>query len=102
MPHLSELVCQSFEDWDIDPLACIASGALLLCVEPEDSGQVCQALHDAGIHCVQIGGMESPQSSGEMDPSKALVWKQVHDRRVLLPRPERDEIARLYESLYNS
>ncbi|HLF90974.1 MAG TPA: AIR synthase family protein [Anaerolineales bacterium] len=83
--ELSRRVCQVF---DLDPLATIASGALLLTVPPEDVTPVCAALHREGILCAQIGRVETgpPQ-----------VWQMGENTRQLFPYPERDEITRVYE-----
>jgi hydrogenase maturation factor len=84
IPPLAGKVCAAL---GIDPLASIASGALLLAVAPQDSAAILQALKREGILCAEIGQVVggAPQvrcaGSGE-----------------LLPRPERDEIARLFES----
>ena len=85
VPELSRKICRHF---DIDPLAAIASGALLLTVKQEDSAAICTALEAGGIACSQIGSVEdgSPQ-----------VWSTAENKRISLYRPERDEIARLYE-----
>jgi hydrogenase expression/formation protein HypE len=74
---------------DLDPLATIASGALLLAVPPGANAEaICAALREAGIACADIGSV----IDGEM-----AVWQQVGARRTVLPRPPRDEIARLFE-----
>lgn len=85
---LSEKICRIL---GLDPLGAIASGALLMAVDAEYAQKVQEALHHAGISCAIIGRV--------LDPSHV---PQVHAEKVsgqwhLLPRPERDEIARLYE-----
>ncbi|MDT8304495.1 MAG: AIR synthase family protein [Anaerolineae bacterium] len=73
----------------LDPLALIASGALLLAVPPgENARRVCGDLGRAGVVCVDIGAVV------EGEPA---VWQETENRRVLLPRPARDELARLFE-----
>jgi hydrogenase maturation factor len=71
----------------LDPLGAIASGALLMAVHPEDADTVRAALEGAGIAVHAIGHVESGPA-GVIDVSG--------DPRPL-PRPARDEIARLYE-----
>ena len=67
-----ETLCRAF---DLDPLACIASGALLL-TTPEPA-QIRSALMDAGLPAFVIGEIIAGQG-------------------VNLPRPARDEIAKLF------
>jgi hydrogenase maturation factor len=83
---LSQRICQVFE---IDPLSAIASGALLLTTPLEDVNPICQALEQSGIHCAEIGSVES---------GPAEVWRNTDAGRELLPRPARDEIARVFDS----
>jgi hydrogenase expression/formation protein HypE len=86
IPDLSACVCRVF---DIDPLASIASGALLLTVAPEDSHMVRQALDHAGIACADIGLVET---------GPAIVVHQTPTGWQRVPLPQRDAIARAYES----
>ena len=67
-----EALCRAF---NLDPLGCIASGALLL-TTPEP-GAIRAALEQAGIPAYVIGAV-------------------VEGSGVNLPRPERDEIAKLF------
>jgi hydrogenase expression/formation protein HypE len=86
--HVSQLsgrICQVFE---IDPLSAIASGALLLTASLEDAGSICQALDQDGIRCAEIGAIEGGPPE---------VWQITGAGRELLPRPERDEIARVFD-----
>ena len=83
---LAERICAAF---DLDPLAAIASGALLLTTHPKQSAQICQALELEGIPCVEIGRVER---------GPAQVWSDTNGDRELLPYPARDEIARLFDS----
>ena len=84
IPPLAARVCAAF---DLDPLATIASGALLLTVAPYDAQAVSAALDEAGIPCASIGYVtEGPPQVRQSSPALQL-----------LPRPERDEIARIYE-----
>lgn len=85
IPQISKRLCGAF---GLDPLATISSGALLMAVFPDDSQKICQALQEAGIRCMEIGTVEAG------DPQV----KQVTPQGIqLLPRPARDEIARIYE-----
>jgi hydrogenase expression/formation protein HypE len=80
LPEAAQL-CAHF---DLDPMAAIASGALLLTVAPEDADAVTAALTGADIAVYRVGEMRA-QVSGVVTPDG------------LLPRPHRDEIARLFE-----
>lgn len=83
---LSLKICQALQ---IDPLASIASGALLIAAPASDSLQIISALQQTGIACTDIGWIEK---------GPALAWDISSGTRQPLPRPERDEIARLFES----
>jgi hydrogenase maturation factor len=84
IPPLAARVCAAF---NLDPLATIASGALLLTVASYDAPAVKAALDEAGIPCASIGYVtEGPPQVRQPPPALQL-----------LPRPERDEIARIYE-----
>lgn len=86
IPSISFLVCKAF---NIDPYAAISSGALLITVPPEESNKVCSALKKAGIICTEIGRVESgPATVEEVSGSSTRTLK----------RPERDEIAKVYET----
>lgn len=87
IPSLSARICQIL---GLDPLAAIASGALLICVSHEDAQLVCDALEREGIVCDIIGEVLDRNSS-------PTVWGKVGQDLKPLPWPERDEIARLYE-----
>jgi hydrogenase maturation factor len=86
VPSLSRRICQAF---DLDPLASIASGALLLTAPDEDARQICRALEAEGISCAEIGQVEA---------GPAAVWQETFTGREHLIRPERDEIARVFET----
>jgi hydrogenase maturation factor len=85
IPPLSLKICQAF---DIDPLGTIASGALLLTTPPEDAQAICQALQAEGINWVEIGMVEEGASQVMGSTSTGLSP---------FLRPERDEIARVFE-----
>jgi hydrogenase maturation factor len=84
IPPLSARICAAF---DLDPLATIASGALLLAAPPTAAPAIRAALQEAGIRCALIGEVEA-------GPAAVL---QAHGR-ALLPRPEQDEIGRVYSA----
>lgn len=83
IPPLAGRLCQAF---GIDPLAAIASGALLMAARPERTAVIRRAVEAEGVPCAEIGGVEE---------GPAGVWRAGGLEE--LPRPERDEIARVYE-----
>ena len=85
VPDLSSRMCRLL---GLDPLAAIASGALLLTASPADAPRIRQALEAEGIRCADIGRVE---------PGPPAVWDISPPRPALLPRPTRDEIAKLFE-----
>ena len=86
IPPLAARICRIF---GLDPLATIASGALLFTTPPTQATPVCQALEAGGISCREIGKVES---------GPPAVWIQDQGRRNPLPRPQRDEITKVYET----
>ena len=86
IPELSARLCRLF---GLDPLAAIASGALLLAVAAADAATIQQALRANGIPCADIGRVE---------PGPATVWCRTATGRVAFSRPDRDEIARVFEN----
>ncbi len=86
VPRISAQICEVFK---INPLATIASGALLLTTAPGQVDSIIQSLEKEGIACADIGCVEAGQ---------ARVFQTTPKGRQPLPRPERDEIARVYES----
>lgn len=86
VPSISFQVCQAF---NIDPYAAISSGSLLMTTPPDDKDKICLALKKDGLICTEIGWVESGPATVEESggrPTKTLK------------RPERDEIAKVYES----
>jgi len=83
---ISQKICSFFQ---LNPMATIASGALLMSVATEDSQPICDELIHQGIPCSEIGYIEA---------GPALVYAEEGKKRLLLARPERDEITRLFES----
>ena len=85
IPRLSSRICEAFK---MDPLAAIASGALLIATKPDDTDSIRGALEDEGIVCAEIGRVEE---------GPVGVWCEKKNGRIKLTRPERDEIARAFE-----
>ncbi len=71
----------------LDPLATIASGALLLTAPPADAPAIQAALSAAGLACADIGYVAA---------GRPQVWRAGAGDRRLLDRPLRDAITRLY------
>jgi len=86
VPPLSARLCDFF---GINPLAAIASGALLMTAPASEVTGIRLALEQEGISCAEIGLVEA---------GLAEVWQMTGAGRAQLPRPERDEIARLFEA----
>lgn len=87
IPELSARLCRHL---GIDPLASIASGALLLSAPETDAARIRATVESAGIRCEEIGRVE------EGEPA---VLREAADGYEPCPLPARDEIARLFESL---
>jgi hydrogenase maturation factor len=71
--------------YGLDPWGVIASGSLLLTLDPSDAGPVCDALGEAGIETTVIGRVLPRESGVTTRGGQAL------------PGFARDEIARLFE-----
>jgi hydrogenase maturation factor len=86
IPVLSETqrLCDHF---GLDPLGVIASGALLLLVDPADAEAVIRACEGEGIPCTRIGLAEEPGSKG------CGVYEAVSGQP--LPRFAQDELTRV-------
>jgi hydrogenase maturation factor len=85
VPPLSEKICQAFA---IDPLTSIASGALLFTAHPDHILNILAALQAQGISCREIG---------QVREGPPVVWQTGKTSPEVLPRPERDAVARLFE-----
>jgi hydrogenase expression/formation protein HypE len=85
LPPLAARVCHAF---GLDPLAAIASGGLLITAPEPDAEAICTALTAAGIVCAEIGAVEL---------GAPAVWQAAPTGRAPLPRPARDEVARVFE-----
>jgi len=84
VPGLSGRICGAL---GIDPMAAIASGALLLAAPAKQAAKIRQAWEAEGIACAEIGGVEA---------GPPAVWDISEGKKVEMKRPERDEIARLF------
>ncbi|MDX1600045.1 MAG: AIR synthase family protein [Anaerolineales bacterium] len=79
---------QLCEVYNLDPLASIASGALLITVAEDDVTGLLEAFATAGVNCAHIGSvLEGPGD----------VYMHSGSERQKISVPERDEIARLFE-----
>lgn len=88
IPPVSDSICKMM---GINPLAAIASGALLLAVNVNDSSAIISAFAKENITCNQIGKVLESNSNPQ-------VWQNEAGRQALVPYPARDEIARLFET----
>lgn len=84
---LSEKICDTF---GLNPLATIASGALLMTAPADEVSKICRALANEGTLCSEIGSVEE---------GPVQVQQSTPEGDRLLPRPERDEIARVFDDL---
>lgn len=85
IPALSSRICKVFA---LDPFATIASGALLLAVDPVDAEKILQAFAEYGINANRIG--EFVQGTGK-------VYSVSQGVPQLWSHPQRDEIGKVYE-----
>lgn len=86
IPSISTRVCKAF---NIDPYAAISSGALLMTTPTDEKEKIRSALKKEGIICTEIGRVES---------GPVTVEEGSDSSTKTLSRPERDEIAKVYES----
>jgi hydrogenase maturation factor len=86
VPDLARRVCAAF---GLDPLATIASGALLLTCPPEASAAIETALDAAGIASRDIG---------EVVAGEPRVRRPSAQGGAVLARPDRDAIGGVYEA----
>lgn len=77
-------------DFGIDPLGAIASGALLLSVDPRREQRVLRNLHRASITCRRIGTVISGRGKVSLMDGQG--------RRRRMPSFRVDELARFFES----
>jgi len=85
IPDISRKICEIFS---IDPLASIASGALLLAVPENSVTSICKGLSDEEILCTDIGVVNA------QDDGLVVIKNGV---KIPYPRPIRDEIATLFD-----
>lgn len=83
VPPLSAKICSFF---GLNPLNTIASGALLMTVDPLDKHRIQRALETEGIPCVEIGEVSAEQDAAVIIDAQGtkLAW------------PERDEIGNVF------
>ena len=81
---LAARICDHFK---IDPLSAVSSGALLITSPPDESKRISKSLIEAGIDCSDIGVVRT---------GKPEVFDSAYGEFAELPRPDRDEIARLF------
>jgi hydrogenase maturation factor len=79
------VLCRHF---GLDPLGLIASGSLLITVEPSDSGNMIRSMKEADISVRKIGRITTKKEGVKIE-SKCRIMD--------LPRFARDEIARILE-----
>jgi hydrogenase maturation factor len=81
----SKLLC---DEYDLDPLGVIASGALLIAAPRAESDRLLQALERAGIEAAAIGTVTEKEEGCRL---------RAEGETLPLPLYERDEITRLFE-----
>jgi len=86
IPAIAKKVCQAFH---INPLAAIASGALLIAGPPDDTVRISDAMEKQGIDCAEIG-------EAEAGPPK--VYTVSANERKELIYPEVDDMTKVYKS----
>lgn len=82
----------------LDPLAVIASGALLIAVQPSAASTVAAAIRSAGVDVSEIGHLREGQgvwsraipSTPPNEQAEAVTLRP-------LPRPERDALAQMFD-----
>jgi hydrogenase expression/formation protein HypE len=84
VPPVAAAICRLF---DLDPLAAIASGALLITAPQQDALHIRRALKKSGINSADIG---------HVDNGPPAVWRTVPGGCKPVARPKRDEIARIF------
>jgi hydrogenase expression/formation protein HypE len=87
VPSLARKICDAL---CLDPLAAIASGALLLAAPEPDARAICRALAKEGIPCAEIGKVQE-------GPATVLNLRGAKVEKI--PWPSRDELARIFENL---
>jgi hydrogenase maturation factor len=87
IPILDEcrILCRHYS---LDPLGFIASGSLLIMVEPSDSGKIKRSLEEAGVPAAIIGRITGKEEG---------VKSRSEGRTKDLPRFDRDEITKILQ-----
>jgi hydrogenase maturation factor len=87
IPVLDEcrVLCRHY---GLDPLGLIASGSLLIMVEPSDSGKIMHSLEEAGVPAANIGRITRKERG---------VKSRSEGRIQDLPKFARDEITKILE-----
>ncbi|GAP14542.1 hydrogenase maturation factor [Longilinea arvoryzae] len=85
IPSLAARICLIF---GLDPFATIASGALLLAVQPSDAEPILNTLRENDIAASRIG---------EIVAGDGKVFTLTGTRRILWPYPDRDEIGKVFD-----
>lgn len=80
---VSQKICDFF---GLNPFNTIASGALLMSVNPADTESILRALQNAGITCKKIGRITEQKK----------IQVLVRETQKPLHRPEQDEIAKIF------
>jgi hydrogenase maturation factor len=83
----ARILCEHF---GLDPMACIASGALLLAAAPDSAHHIVAALSERGMTAATIG-----EITARGEPMVTLL-SEAESRPLDIP--EQDEIARLFET----
>ena len=95
VPDLAGRVCAAL---GVDPLASIASGALLMSVAAGDAQAITRALEQENILCTEIGRVEASGYSVQTpEGAKAPGFSVQTIDGAEFPRPLRDGLARLFE-----
>ncbi len=95
VPDLAGRVCAAL---GVDPLASIASGALLMAVAAGDAQAITRALEQENILCAEIGRVEAPgfRCRPRKGPEPQVI-RCKPQKGAEFPRPVRDAVARLFE-----
>ena len=87
VPPLARKICETLS---LDPLAAIASGALLMAAPEPDARAIRRALENEGIPCTEIG---------EVQAGPVGVLRLQGEETEEISWPDRDEVARIFEKL---
>jgi hydrogenase expression/formation protein HypE len=89
IPIFSESI-KLCEEYNLDPLRTITSGALLIAAQPNESEQIISELRKNNIHAVVIGDVKK----------KEFGLKLVNNKRTIdLKYSAKDEITKIFEKL---